>query len=65
MMIEKALYELSSQAEQRQVFWHYVMPVNYYTDKIFSGINFLLLGVDKKTLLDPRWGILQEYTEKK
>lgn len=58
------LEELYNDALNRKVFWHYSMPVDYSTDKVFQGLNFLILGLNEKTLLDPRWGTLQEYQEK-
>ena len=36
------LEELYNDALNRKVFWHYSMPVDYSTDKVFQGINFLM-----------------------
>ena len=58
------LEELYNDALNRKLFWHYSMPVDYSTDKVFQGLNFLILGLNERTLLDPRWGTLQEYQEK-
>lgn len=56
--------DLYADAQRRKIFWHYAMPINYGTEKLYQGLNFLILGLNSKTLQDPRWGVVQDYQKR-
>lgn len=62
--LKQLIDELYTDNLNRKVFWHYTMPVNYNTNKLYQGLNFLILGLQEKSLIDPRWGIVQDFKKK-
>lgn len=61
--LNEIIDEFYNQAKKNILFYHFSMPVNYNSQQLYQGLNFLILGMNPKTLGDPRWGTLQEFND--
>ena len=64
MSLSSVIDKLYEEAVRNRVFWHYCLPCNYQTGKLYSGLNFLILGVRNSSLSDPRWGTVQDFSSR-